>query len=64
MERPAPDDRRQAVHPPSGFSYGTCLGNVYANLFPDRVRAVAIDGLLDPVGMGRHRLRRHRCRKT
>ncbi len=32
-----------------GFSYGTYLGNVYANLFPDRVRAVAIDGVLDPV---------------
>ncbi|WP_246119423.1 alpha/beta hydrolase [Cellulomonas massiliensis] len=33
-----------------GFSYGTYLGNVYANMFPDRVRAVAIDGVLDPVG--------------
>jgi pimeloyl-ACP methyl ester carboxylesterase len=32
-----------------GFSYGTYLGNVYANLFPDRVRALAIDGVLDPI---------------
>lgn len=32
-----------------GFSYGTYLGEVYANLFPDRVRAVALDGVLDPV---------------
>jgi len=32
-----------------GFSYGTYLGNVYANMFPDRVRAVAIDGVVDPV---------------
>ncbi|KQU66525.1 alpha/beta hydrolase [Phycicoccus sp. Root101] len=32
-----------------GFSYGTYLGQVYANMFPDRVRAVAIDGVLDPV---------------
>ncbi|MBT0993389.1 alpha/beta hydrolase [Cellulomonas sp. DKR-3] len=32
-----------------GFSYGTYLGNVYANLFPDRVRAVVLDGVLDPV---------------
>ena len=32
-----------------GFSYGSYLGQVYANLFPDRVRAVAIDGVLDPV---------------
>ena len=32
-----------------GFSYGSYLGNVYANLFPDRVRALTIDGVLDPV---------------
>jgi pimeloyl-ACP methyl ester carboxylesterase len=32
-----------------GFSYGTYLGNVYANMFPDRVRAAAIDGVLDPI---------------
>ncbi len=32
-----------------GFSYGSYLGQVYANLFPDRVRALAIDGVLDPV---------------
>lgn len=31
-----------------GFSYGTYLGQVYANMFPDRVRAVAIDGVVDP----------------
>lgn len=32
-----------------GFSYGSYLGTVYANMFPDRVRAVAIDGVLDPI---------------
>ena len=32
-----------------GFSYGTYLGQVYANMFPDRVRAVAIDGVMDPI---------------
>lgn len=32
-----------------GFSYGSYLGNVYANLFPDRVRALTIDGVIDPV---------------
>ncbi|TDB85472.1 alpha/beta hydrolase [Actinomadura sp. KC216] len=32
-----------------GFSYGTALGQYYANLFPDRVRAVAADGVLNPV---------------
>jgi pimeloyl-ACP methyl ester carboxylesterase len=31
-----------------GFSYGTQLGNTYAHMFPDRVRAVALDGVLDP----------------
>jgi pimeloyl-ACP methyl ester carboxylesterase len=38
-----------------GFSYGTALGEYYANMFPDRVRALAIDGNLDPrawVGAG------------
>lgn len=34
-----------------GFSYGTYLGNVYANMYPDRVRSVAIDGVLDPVAL-------------
>lgn len=33
-----------------GFSYGSYLGSVYASLFPDRVRAIAIDGVIDPVG--------------
>jgi pimeloyl-ACP methyl ester carboxylesterase len=32
-----------------GFSYGSYLGQVYANLFPDRVRTVAIDGVIDPL---------------
>jgi pimeloyl-ACP methyl ester carboxylesterase len=31
-----------------GFSYGSYLGQVYANLFPDRVRALALDGIVDP----------------
>jgi pimeloyl-ACP methyl ester carboxylesterase len=31
-----------------GFSYGSYLGNTYANLFPDKVRAMVIDGVLDP----------------
>jgi pimeloyl-ACP methyl ester carboxylesterase len=33
----------------AGFSYGSMLGTTYANLFPDRVRAIVIDGVLDPV---------------
>ena len=32
-----------------GWSYGTYLGQVYANMFPDRVRAMVIDGVVDPV---------------
>ena len=31
-----------------GFSYGTYLGAVYADLYPKRVRAFALDGALDP----------------
>jgi pimeloyl-ACP methyl ester carboxylesterase len=32
-----------------GFSYGSVLGETYANLFPSRVRALVIDGVLDPI---------------
>lgn len=32
-----------------GLSYGTYLGQVYAAMFPNRFRAVAVDGVLDPV---------------
>lgn len=33
-----------------GFSYGTFLGATYANLFPGRVRAMALSAILGPVG--------------
>jgi pimeloyl-ACP methyl ester carboxylesterase len=33
----------------AGYSYGTYLGSTYANLFPDKVRALVVDGVLDPV---------------
>ena len=32
-----------------GVSYGSMLGQTYANLFPDNFRALVIDGVLDPV---------------
>jgi pimeloyl-ACP methyl ester carboxylesterase len=32
-----------------GYSYGTFLGVTYANLFPNRVRALVVDGVLDPI---------------
>ncbi|WP_433230379.1 alpha/beta hydrolase [Actinomadura formosensis] len=32
-----------------GFSYGTALGQYYAGMFPDRLRAVAVDGVINPV---------------
>jgi pimeloyl-ACP methyl ester carboxylesterase len=32
-----------------GISYGTYLGATYAALFPDRIRAMVLDGVLDPV---------------
>jgi pimeloyl-ACP methyl ester carboxylesterase len=31
-----------------GISYGTFIGTVYANLFPGRIRAMALDGAYDP----------------
>ncbi|MEO7397473.1 MAG: alpha/beta fold hydrolase [Ilumatobacteraceae bacterium] len=31
-----------------GYSYGTALGAVYADMFPDRVRALVLDGAIDP----------------
>ena len=31
-----------------GFSYGSYIGNTYANLFPRNIRALVIDGVLDP----------------
>jgi pimeloyl-ACP methyl ester carboxylesterase len=32
-----------------GFSYGSALGQNYANLFPSRVRALVIDAVIDPI---------------
>ena len=32
-----------------GFSYGSYLGDTYANMFPDKVRALVIDGVLNPL---------------
>jgi pimeloyl-ACP methyl ester carboxylesterase len=44
---------RRAVGDPkltyAGYSYGTYLGSTYANLFPGKVRAMVVDGVLDPV---------------
>ena len=31
-----------------GFSYGTLLGALYAAVYPDRVRAMVLDGAVDP----------------
>lgn len=43
---------RQAVGDPKltylGFSYGTLLGSTYASLFPTRIRAMVLDGAIDP----------------
>ncbi|MDQ3104273.1 MAG: alpha/beta hydrolase [Actinomycetota bacterium] len=33
----------------AGYSYGSMIGSTYAAMFPDKVRAVVIDGILDPV---------------
>jgi pimeloyl-ACP methyl ester carboxylesterase len=46
------DDIRQAIGDKKltylGFSYGTLLGAVYAQLFPKNVRAMVLDGAVDP----------------
>jgi len=39
-----------------GYSYGTLIGATYANLFPGKVRAVVIDGNVDPDQRTNHRL--------
>ena len=31
-----------------GLSYGSFIGNTYASLFPNKIRAMVIDGVLDP----------------
>jgi pimeloyl-ACP methyl ester carboxylesterase len=31
-----------------GFSYGTYIGQVYASLYPDHVKALILDGVIDP----------------
>ena len=32
-----------------GLSYGTVIGQTYINLFPKRIRAMVLDGIVDPV---------------
>ena len=44
--RRALGDRRLNFY---GASYGSYLGNVYANLYPDRVRALVVDSIIEPV---------------
>ncbi|MCA1670934.1 MAG: alpha/beta hydrolase [Actinobacteria bacterium] len=47
------DQLRQAVGDEQltyyGVSYGSYLGTTYANLFPQQVRAVGVDSVLDPI---------------
>jgi pimeloyl-ACP methyl ester carboxylesterase len=48
------DQLRQAVGDEqltyAGYSYGSYVGTTYANLFPGKVRALIIDGIVDPIG--------------
>jgi pimeloyl-ACP methyl ester carboxylesterase len=55
--RAAVGDRRLSY---LGFSYGTFLGATYANLFPGRVRALVLDGNLNPTAYVGRRLRANR----
>jgi pimeloyl-ACP methyl ester carboxylesterase len=34
-----------------GFSYGTYIGQIYATMFPERVRRMVFDGTVDPRGI-------------
>jgi pimeloyl-ACP methyl ester carboxylesterase len=47
------DQLRQAVGDAkltyAGYSYGTMIGQTYANMFSNNVRAIIIDGVLDPI---------------
>ncbi|MEU1229127.1 alpha/beta hydrolase [Streptomyces sp. NPDC005828] len=49
------DAIRQALGAPRinylGYSYGTYLGSVYARLYPDRVRRMALDSVVNPHGV-------------
>jgi len=47
MLRRAVGDQKLTYH---GISYGTQLGAIYANLFPNRIRAMVFDGSMDFVG--------------
>ncbi|MCS0600002.1 alpha/beta hydrolase [Streptomyces sp. LP11] len=49
------DAIRQALGAPRisyfGYSYGTYLGAVYAKLYPERVRRLVLDSVVDPTGI-------------
>ncbi|GHI02954.1 peptidase [Streptomyces cellostaticus] len=49
------DSIRQALGAPQinyfGYSYGTYLGAVYAKLFPERVRRLVLDSIVNPTGV-------------
>ncbi|MBK1782895.1 alpha/beta fold hydrolase [Prauserella sp. ASG 168] len=46
----------------AGFSYGTLLGATYANLYPDKVRTMVLDGNVDPSARTTDSLRHDRQR--
>ena len=49
------DSIRSALHQPKisyyAFSYGTYLGEVYATMFPSRVKRMVLDSTVDPQGV-------------
>lgn len=56
--REAVGDRRLNY---AGYSYGSYLGVTYANLFPNRVRALIVDAVLDPIAWATGNGRRSRA---
>ena len=45
MRQAVGDQKLNAI----GYSYGTYIGVTYANLFPENVRAIVVDGVVDPI---------------
>ncbi len=45
LRRAVGDDQLSYV----GYSYGSMIGSTYANLFPDKVRALVLDGVQNPI---------------
>src|SRR3546814_6087278 len=48
-----------------GFSYGSMIGQVYADLFPENIRSMILDGIVElgPTGLEAAEIGRASCRE-